>query len=345
MVAAQLQDKNIFWPHDKNGEPMQAKGIAAFAISLHQDVVHDQYGAIETMDEFFSTNRALNRSIVISSEELDSASQGGVVKLHSMLQGYDVTIVYVYRELLSHLISLHFELNRLEHDIRYSQPFSTYLMKNLDNLPKIVDPEKVLLLYEKTFGKKAISVIDLIGCGASGHDISYVLVCEIAGVLCDREDIFQKKSDIHSNAGYTLINSEIFSCYYHFIQMYSAGKGYSRKCGFCQHTRDAWRSFESYLLEQQRQGKLPKIPIIHTHLSMLVPYAEEVDKKIREMYGDRILHGNSTANKQAMRDKVYTEFVDGVALMDSTEWMEWMITAYREDLKQGRLCGCSPATN
>ena len=73
-----------------------------------------------------------------------------------------------------------------------------------------------------------------------------------------------------------------------------------------------------------------------------MPYAEEMDRKLREVYGGRILHGNASANALAINNEVFAEFVDGDALMNSTEWREWMITTYQKDLNHGRLCGCNP---
>jgi hypothetical protein len=41
-----------------------------------------------------------------------------------MLTGFDVTVVYVYRELLSHMVSWYFEQNRFEHDyVNFAGPF------------------------------------------------------------------------------------------------------------------------------------------------------------------------------------------------------------------------------
>lgn len=326
---------------------MQPKGIAAFAVALQEENDRDQHGIVEEMKVFFSNNLALNRSVILSAEGFDSDSPFAIKKLHFMLTGFEVTIVYVYRELLSHLISLHFELNRLEHDIRFSEPFSTYLAKNLDTLPRIVDPVQVLEQFESEFGKNAIIVIDLAGCGASGHDVSYVVVCEIAGALCNRDELFVKNSGVQPNSGYTLVNTEIFTFYQYFVEMYGTVRGLSnsseggRRCGFCQQRREAWKAFEVYLQEQQHAGKLPLIPIIRTHLTMLVPFAEEVDRKLRANYGNRILHGNATANIQTMRGKVLTEFVDSGALTASMDWRQWMIATYQEDLRRGRLCSCS----
>jgi hypothetical protein len=75
---------------------------------------------------FLEESLAHDRSVIILTGALSSASVHVIRSLANMLTGFDVTVVYLYRELLSHTVSWSFEQNRFEDDyVNFACPFST----------------------------------------------------------------------------------------------------------------------------------------------------------------------------------------------------------------------------
>lgn len=256
----------------------------------------------------------------------------GLRQLKEMLRGFEVTIVYVYRELLSHMVSVYFELNRFEHDIRATEPFSTYLLKNLDYINPVLEPMPLLRDYSAVFGHDNIAVIDLYGCPT---DVTYVLICELAGAMCHRPDLFVYNKHINANAKYSLVHSEVFSAFNAYVESQRGGQ-----CKFCRPLRDAFKVFDATLRARLAQRGAPTLPLIRSGLGMLVPNAEKIDATLRTQYGDRILHGNPAASLKAMKRRVHVESLDLATFLSSKEWAAWMRHSFAMAMSQGQICGC-----
>lgn len=333
--ASLFDAQNLYWPRERSGEPFSSKKTAHFAAAI-RDSTNDHYHTIETIGQFLKESLALNRNVVLSSEEFDTESVTSIHRLATMLQGFEVTIVYVYRELLSHMVSLYFELNRFEHDfVHFTEPFSAFLLKSLDYVSPILDPIPLLRDYGTVFGRNNLTIIDLAGCGGANPDITYVLVCEVAGVLCDQPELFSN-ADLGSNAAYSLVPAEVFSFYNTFVESQHGGS-----CKHCGSLFAAYEHFAKRFKSDLTQRRTPALPLIRSHLDMLVPFAERMDTALRTQYGDRILHGNATASLLDMRQHVRVESLDIAAFLQSAEWGRWMRTTFESAKAEGRLCGCA----
>lgn len=328
-----LESENLYWPRERNGNLYNAKEVAYLAAAL-RDNSKDPHSSIDTIKLFLKESLAQNRSVILSSEEFDTESGGGIHQLQDMLRGFDVTVVYVYRELLTHMISLYFELNRFEHDVHYCEPFSTYLLKNLDHVSTILDPMPLLRDYGAAFGRENITVIDLHGCQVDAQDITYVVICEVAGVLCDRPAVFRNRN-LNANAAYSLVSSEVFSAYNAHVENQLNGT-----CHHCERLRDAHKTFEIALRARLAQRGAPTLPLIRSGLGMLVPFAEQMDATLRAHYGDRILHGSAAASLEVMRRHVHVESLDLAAFLTNKDWAAWMRETFYDGLVQGQICGC-----
>ena len=254
-----------------------------------------------------------------------------------MLTGFEVTIVYVYRELLSHLISLHFETNRYEHNIQFSSSFATFLFKTMDQLSNIVQPLPVLALYANAFGQKSIRIIDMKGCEADQQDINKVLVCEILHVSCENSALFSPRS-LRSNVAYNLISSQAFSYFNAYVERKKLIS--EETCRFCAGRHSAFRVFDAQYRDQLTAGTVRALPTLQSSLSMLVPYAERMDAELRAKYNKRILHSNKTANVAQMRESTRVEALDQEHFATDIYWERWMERMYVSALTQGLLCGC-----
>jgi hypothetical protein len=336
--ATELQQDNLYWLQDQLDSSKQgtanAKNLAIFAAALRSPT--DPYGTIPKMKAFFEEYLANNRNVVISSEELDHMPLAGVEVLKEMMSGFEVTIVYVYRELLSHMVSLHFESCRFEHNKNFSVPFSSYLFSTLDKMSVILDPAMALNPYKIVFGKDRITVVDMYGVAAANEDVVRVVVCEIAGALCSKGAAFFK-ADVSSNPSYSLLHSQVFSYYHAFVKEHNKGR-----CHFCNpKVYAAYKDFDAQLNRDMATKSAPVVPVLRSHLGMLVPMAERLDDQVRAEYGERILYGNATANQRAMREGVHVESLNAEEFVMSEPWNEYMQRYFKASLRvKGRMCDC-----
>jgi hypothetical protein len=183
--------------------------------------------------------------------------------------------------------------------------------------------------FGSVFGNDSIHIIDLAGCAAAKIDVAYVVVCEIAGILCDQPKIFGGAS----NLGYGLVVSEVFSHYKAFVETQNGGL-----CRFCDGTNSEYNAFRrqygGFLLKND------KLPILDSKLGMLIPFSKELDTNLRMAFGKQIMHGNSTANYIVMRDKVYAEELDDAKFISSAHWAAWLETVFEAARTAKRLCNC-----
>lgn len=357
VTATALQKSNVYWPAAEDGTPMHAKSMASFAKELQKESIDYENKEILAMKEFVKRNQALNHSIIISSENFDQISVAGISVLYNMLKGFEVKIIFVYREMLSHLITYHFQANHHQDEQKKQiESFYSFFPKNFEAPLLIVDPIRLLRLYEDVFGKQSIVVIDLFGCVAAGVDVTYTIVCEVAGALCHRDDLFKRYSTARFNVRQGSVNTEIYTYYSHFLEAYGSvalkkknsllfseesSKISIQKCHICDQSVGALKKFDDFLEEQRATKALPAIPFMSTQMTRLVLLAETVDRNLRSEFGDRILHGNATANMNAIQSKVHTDLIDETALLKGAEWKAWMVSTFKNDMKNGKLCSCN----
>jgi hypothetical protein len=336
----ELERENVCWmqgtlnPKPKSDNKMKHLALFAYAIRTHTD----PFGTIPKMKAFFENSLANNRSIIISSEELDQCQLEEVKVLRDMLTGFAVKIVFVYRELLSHMVSLQFEFGRLEHNSNFSTPFSSHLFKNMDRVPSILDPAQVLEPYEAVFGRDSVVVVDLYGVNAAKKDIARVVVCEVAGGLCNSKNAMKADMSSMNNPSYSLIHSQVFSHYYAYVSKFNRGK-----CRFCNPSLfAAYKDFNARLIRDITAKIAPAVPVVQSRLGMLIPLAERIDAQLRADYGPRILYGDPAANLRVMREGVHVESLDAEVFMMSQPWHEYMQRTFKAAMRaRGRMCNCT----
>jgi len=308
---------------------MGSKGIAQFAFALKR-VLKDPEHEIESMCSFFQESLALNRSIILSSEEFDNMNKTQVAALRHYLKGFKVTIVFVYRNFLEQLVSRHFQSNRFELPaVHFSQSFSAFLFAMLDNPLISLDPIRILKTFAGEFGTKNLRIIDLLGTAAAEQPLTRVLLCEIAGVLCG----YDKYANFYgANAAYSLLPAQVFSFYKSYLQRQNNGT-----CSFCGSLFDEYQYFSGRYVNQTKLHTPPVTTA--TKLTLLVPYARKVDVALRATYGSVFLYGNQTANFQAMA-KTWVEEVNTELFLTDVYWNNYIHSEYQAALTKGRLCGC-----
>ena len=330
----QMANANYYWPTQKNGEPPGIKDLASFAFAI-KGFLSDTTLELASMSSFLKDSLARNRSIILSTEEFDDMNKTEVATLRDYLKGFNVTIVFVYRDFLAQLISLHFESNRFEHSfVQFSQSFSTFLFGLLGEIQTSLNPIKILKTYTDVFGANNIRIIDMLGAAAAGVTLMHALLCEIGGILCQHipNAPSAHRSPRPTNSAYSLLPAQVFSFYKSYTERQNNGT-----CTFCGPVFKEYQYFAASYQEHTKEHSPPAIAT--TKLTLLAAYAQQVDAELRATYGSVILHGNQTVNFQSMAKARVEEIIPEVFETD-VYWNNYIHAEYKTALATGRLCHC-----
>lgn len=336
--AKELTNVNYYWPTKKDGSLMGTKEIANYAYAI-RGVLKSPELVLATMHSFVQHSLHRKHNIIMSSEEFDEVNSTHVATLKKHLKGFNVTIVFVYREVLAQLISLHFELNRFEHEkvVNFSTSFSGYLFQKLGGVPLLFRPVDEVKLYADAFGVESIRIIDMLGVAAAKKDIAHVLMCEIGGVLCNLKASSQKNTQAspashQSNSAYSLLPSQVFSFYKSYLERQHNGT-----CHIC---GSVWKEHTRFTARYKEHLKVhPPPETITSNLALLVPFSQQADATLRDTYGAAILYSNRTVNLKAMSN-VQVQEVDPESFMMDLHWNQWIHSEFQLALAEKRLCDC-----
>ena len=271
--------------------------------------------------------------------------------LKKIFNDYDVRIIHIYRDPMSHLLSHYNQQNKgygrrittksLTSEIlgRYtsSTAFRVYFTDSI-TLKRIVD----------IFGRNALHIVDLAGSATTGHDITYTVYCEVMGVLCDQRDLFLK-TDVGKNPREDVVMMHVNSIFIGYLSnikrsdVVHDGRGVSR-CQYCSdlyHTASNWfeRWYDRKILARDKMRY--KIPTTQVNLSMLIPYMDGLVNEVWDNYGDIILHGDKAAVHASIRSNSMTETLDFDEFIHSLPWLSIFEEALEDARKvPGLLCNC-----
>ena len=320
--AFKIEQEDLFWPYLKSHDADNFKTLAYVALAVRYPETNEAQQILSLFQHSIKSALEQNRSIFISSENFDFLEVTRVQDLRNMLAGFDVKVLFVYRDWLSQLVSWHFELEKSE-VTDYSRSFSDFLLTVMDDLPPVLRPLDVLSTYSTVFGKENITMVDYDGVAAANKDIVPVILCEVAGVLCNQTHLFGKGSKI--NARRSLVPEQVYG---HF-EVFLAENIHCR--GFNQHRlRDRFRN------EYNLHATHP--PVIKSTLNLLRPYAKEVDTDVRSQYGAHMLYSNTGATAIAREHNVHVEELDEKAFFSDPSWRTWFQQMKETAEKYGELC-------
>ena len=334
--AKELAKVNYYWPTKKDGSLMGTKEIANYACAI-RGILTTPEPVLSTMNSFVQHSLHRKHNIIMSSEEFDEVNSTHVATLKKHLKGFNVTIVFVYREVLAQLISLHFELNRFEHEngVNFSMSFSGYLFRKLGGVPLLLRPVDELKLYADAFGVDSIRIIDMLGVAAAERDIAHVLMCEIGGVLCNLKHSSNTQGSPTShqaNSAYSLLPSQVFSFYKSYLERQHNGT-----CHICD---SVWKEHTRFVARYKEHLKVhPPPENITSNLALLVPFSQQADATLRDTYGAAILYSNRTVNLQAMAH-VQVHEIDPELFLMNVHWNHWIHSEYELALAEKKLCDC-----
>lgn len=172
-------------------------GSLDFALRLDNITVVNEYKS------FFSSLAYNKTNLLLSGEELSSLSLKKVRIVYDILKKFDVRIVFVYRDLMSKLLSQYInEVGLLFVNFgREIYPnFSQYLQSNCHSSSRGL-LVRILKKYSIVFGKKNLIGVSYNGVIAAGKDIAYVILCDIMHLFCNNNKLLMEiKSFNRSNS-------------------------------------------------------------------------------------------------------------------------------------------------
>eukprot|EP01032_Pedospumella_encystans_P019190 gene19190-21826_t len=265
-MRAELAAVNYHLPHFKVQDGANfvenPKGLSKFATALLLDK-DDNVTSIKYMAKFLATSLQLKHNIILSSETFDCLAVPQIGRLKEMLTGFEVRIAFVHRDVLSEMTSFHFERNRFEHErVLFSSAFSVHLLKIMEQRPRALD---ILSNYSAVFGKDSLRIIDLHGATAAKKEVTRILLCQVAGVLCHRSNLTDVSTKVFSNPSYSLIPSQVFSHFKAYVWKQNDGN-----CRFCDSLFGAYKSFVKHYENATLTYSPPAN--ISTTLPLLLPY-------------------------------------------------------------------------
>jgi hypothetical protein len=171
--------EHLFSP-ERNGTILRQNEVIQFANDLHTLHSNEQSFRVAHMCGFFNESLSLGHNVILSTEVFVKLRLDKIRQLKDMLTGFNVTVIAVYREYISHLISLHNQVNKCFNG--HVEPFSKYNMQMMDNTWRPSDYITLLGDWAEVFGKDALRIVDYYGSIAAGESVPHVVLCE-AGMI------------------------------------------------------------------------------------------------------------------------------------------------------------------
>ena len=222
--------------------------------------------------------------------------------LKELLSGFDVTVIYVYRDELSRLLSGCNQMMKTSHDVLISSCASFIQVQH--SSPHVNPgffPEQSNLDAFKSWVKD-FKIIDMYGAMAAKQDLGHVFFCEVMGVLCNLtanglEDKVQTNPAIHSEK--ILLLRRLFDQYAKRRGCPSTPHG-SHGAYFVDETSDDIM-IQFFKFAKGTAYESPQDwPLITYNLYPQVLYSMEHYRNFRDSeYGASFLYGNGTANNEA----------------------------------------------
>jgi hypothetical protein len=344
----ELEIEGWYWPTNEQGITMSMHQVAQFVGYYWRPHEHLYAEFVPPMEAFIRRSLDQKHNIILSSEDFAHAHSQSVKIISNLLSGFDVTIVLVYREWLSHLVSVHFQLNReVGHDFgRGSQPFSSFLldMMEAEERPERVYDRRILATleilsdYSEAFGKERVTIIDMAGAHAAKITLEQALLCDVANVFCSKKELFTALP--HSNEHSDLVTVVLRDLFIAHLR----NKMPHGNCSFCDDKENGGKAFindiyQNTLLHGAKNGE-NLLPTSWSRLSLLVPHAVSHDAQVRKLYGNNFLYANQTANVIDMKKHVRVEELNVEAFMFDPKWFRWMEEQFEKARELNLLCDC-----
>ena len=273
----------------------------------------------------------LKRTIIISAETFSFVNIEGIMYLKEMLAGFDVTIVGVYREWISRLISSHNEIN--ESVESGFVPFSRFIMTLDDNYYNKANPVRLFNQWMEVFGRENVVIIDYYGSQAASQTLEYILICKVANIMCETPEIINFSANKHQNVATNLLPPQVYSIFADYV------KSQPGDCLLC----TGKEFFQGFMRKNLRNNQelLDKLPITNISLNIIVDKSHYIDKQMRKQFESNILYSNKEINYDISAHIQPSIELNTEKFLTDRYWLNWMHEHYNNLKKSNSLCHCS----
>jgi hypothetical protein len=285
---------------------------------------------IPELPEFKEIQNCLqkNMNVVISTENFSGLETDKVVALKNWLekasQGHEVEvkIVFYYREWLSFMYSVYFEIQKQFQDTGVTT-FSEFFTMNNVTADKFSNEFKAQN-FAQIFGEENLVVVDYYGVEAAKKDVAYVFVCEILGVYCNKAAELNNGKASQENPHFNMV----YLHYMYLLEIY-LNTHFMRRCVFDTNSL-YWEVAELCTRKIEFPTKV-------SHFDFYRDLAIEKDKNFREKYEKSFLYGNHAINVQKIND-FQVEELNVIAFYRDPKWELFMKEETVRFIQQGLIC-------
>ena len=291
----------------------------------------------QTIHAFIKESYKLKRNIFFSSESLTPIGRKDIIDV-LVNEGYVIHGIVVYRFPLSWFISRYRELihthsiSSPENEPRnqnISINFSEYLLHDWD----VRFRKHFIDIFQESLSRYTghrLSIVDMYGTEAAGFDITYALVCQVIGILCESNS-FQQYIDKDAHAGkeqHEIIERQMAATFAKYASNSDCHMVFTNMRGLA-------RRFLHDNVMHKWKGTIPLR--LAMNLKRYANKSIEIDKSLRVRHRDLFVNGNAEANAMKANPLPEVLEVDEEAVLSSKEWQQQLYRRLMSAKKKG-LC-------
>ncbi|RYH22796.1 hypothetical protein EON65_18730 [archaeon] len=247
------------------------------------------------------------KKVILSSDKFAAMhTEREIKRIQTFFKGYAVHIIAAFRDPLSMSYDWHttifIDSPKL---VSFTEHLATsagrYLFRTL---------YARLYKFAEVFGQSNMTVIDYHGIASRHKNPSYVLFCELLGILCHAKytasDVTHRDHDLRPSSVYVIVRSIVLSlgCKFNYIQN---------------------KEVLTFYKLQKKYSKLDfsTLPMTDTNVEWFAHLARYVEQDVRQRFGAVMVSSNATAS-EAARQKFRAHEVDEGAFFQDAHWTRWM---------------------
>ena len=337
--AASLVKCGFAAPTHSDGRFYTIQDMNSLSKNFYNDIHISKKDKNGEFGKYLRRTAEQGQNIIISETDFDMLDSSEIAFVKDLLDanGFkDVTIVIVYREVLSRLVS---NYNDIRHNFIDVGSMSTFLMARLPHEESEWDG--YVTKWGHHFGRESIRLVDYHGVQAQGKDEAYVIVCEVAGLLCEEVAGLNGGGAAHEHPA-SPAPVELFDALCLAAQ---AGMGcmstplsskdvlYKRRM-----LDEAYASFKKAATRSKN-----KLPFRSVSVAPLALFARQIDTGFRKRHGDLMLYADVAANEAVLAGLVVEELDVLAMLGDAQLWGPWLHEEAVRLEKRGYFKQCSNA--
>jgi hypothetical protein len=270
------------------------------------------------------------KNILISAENFASLDETKLFRLKSLFFRRDaasashlppvkIHILIAYREWLTRIYSHYLQDTKV--NIYRAGPVSGFIYEGYGHASGSKDFDLVSMMerFDRVFNSSFVHIVDYQSILDLKKDIVHVYLCEVMGILCSITERLNKAT--------TYENVRPLPQLIHLIAIvrdYVHFQGYKFLIAKDIDPTNNIGRLSRLILQNYTESNISTIlPLKSSKLTLLHPYATQLDSQFREKYGERTLYGNKTASLKAMSNMQALE-IDEKAFYRDDRWISWL---------------------